>query len=533
MADRVFIFDTTLRDGEQSPGVSLNTQEKLEIAHQLARLNVDVIEAGFPITSPGDFAAVQAIAREVRGPVIAGLARANPADVDRDWEALKDAERPRVHIVIATSDLHLKHKLQKTREEVLELAVAAVRQARGYTSDVEFSAEDASRSDFDYLCEVLEAAIAAGATTLNIPDTVGYAVPQEFGEFIARIRSGVRGIDRVVLSVHCHNDLGLAVANSLAAVANGAQQVECAVNGLGERAGNAALEEIAMALYTRQSYFNKTTGIKHDEIYRTSKLVSSLTGMDVQPNKAVVGRNAFSHASGIHQDGVLKERSTYEIMNPQLIGLPQSNIVLGKLSGRHAFRERLAELGHILDGGNLNRAFERFKALTDRKKEITDRDLEALVKNEIRATPELFQLDYLHISSGTTVVPTATVGLRRNGGIQEEAACGDGPVDAAFRAVDKITGVQDVTLSEYVLSAITGGKDALGEVTVRVEYGGKTFIGRGLSTDVIEASVKAYLNAVNKVLYEAGQAGEELVLPVKRRRGRPPGSGSKGQPKAD
>ncbi len=524
MTDRVFIFDTTLRDGEQSPGVSLNMQEKLEIAHQLARLNVDVIEAGFPITSPGDFAAVQAIAREVRGPVIAGLARTDFADIDRAWEALKEAERPRIHIVIATSDLHIKQKLQKTRPEVLALAVAAVQHAKGYTVDVEFSAEDASRSDISYLCEVLEAAIEAGATTVNVPDTVGYALPQEHGEFIANIRDRVKKIDQVVLSVHCHNDLGLAVANSLAAVAQGARQVECAVNGLGERAGNASLEEIVMGLYTRQSYFNKVTGIKHDEIYRTSRLVSSLTGMDVQPNKAVVGKNAFRHASGIHQDGVLKERTTYEIMNPELIGLSQSSIVLGKLSGRHAFRERLAELGYHLEGDNLNRAFERFKALTDRKKEVTDRDLEALVKNEIRSIPELYQLEYLHVSSGTTVVPTATVGLKRNGATQEEAACGDGPVDAALRAIDKITGIQDISLSEYTINAVTGGKDgkdALGEVTARVEYGGKTFIGRGLSTDVIEASVKAYLNAVNKVIYESGLAGDDLG-DVKRRRGRPP-----------
>jgi len=530
VTDRVFIFDTTLRDGEQSPGVSFNIQEKLEIARQLARLNVDIIEAGFPITSPGDFAAVQAIAREIRGPVIAGLCRANPVDIDRAWEALKEAEHPRIHIVIATSDLHIKHKLQKTRPEVLDLAVAAVKQARGYTGDVEFSAEDASRSDLGYLCEVLEATIEAGATTVNVPDTVGYSIPQEFGEFIAKIRDRVRKIDQVILSVHCHNDLGLAVANSLAAVANGAQQVECAVNGLGERAGNAALEEIVMGLYTRQSYFNKETGIKYDEIYRTSKLVSSLSGMAVQANKAVVGKNAFSHASGIHQDGVLKERTTYEIMNPELIGLPQNNIVLGKLSGRHAFRERLTELGYLLEGDRLNQAFERFKALTDRKKEITDRDLEALVKNEIKAAPELYQLDYLHISSGTTVVPTATVGLKRNGSIQEEAACGDGPVDAALRAIDKITGYQDITLSEYTINAVTGGKDgkdALGEVAARVEYGGRPFIGRGLSTDIVEASVKAYLNAVNKVIYETGQADEEPGVAGKRRRGRPPGSGKK------
>jgi 2-isopropylmalate synthase len=520
VTDRVFIFDTTLRDGEQSPGVSFNIREKLEIARQLARLNVDIIEAGFPITSPGDFAAVQAIAGDVRGPVIAGLCRANPVDIDRAWDALKEAEHPRIHIVIATSDLHIKHKLQKTREEVLALAVAAVKQARGYTDNVEFSAEDASRSDLTYLCEVLEATIEAGATTVNIPDTVGYSVPQEFGDFIAQIRRRTKGIDRVITSVHCHNDLGLAVANSLAAVANGAQQVECAVNGLGERAGNASLEEIAMSLYTRQPFFNKETGIKFDEIYRTSKLVSSLSGMAVQANKAVVGKNAFLHASGIHQDGVLKDRATYEIMNPELIGLPQSNIVLGKLSGRHAFRERLTELGYILDGENLTQAFERFKNLTDRKKEITDRDLEALVKNEIKATPELYQMEYLHVSSGTTIVPTATVGLKRNGAVQEEAATGDGPVDAACRAIDKIAGVEDITMTEYTLSAITGGKDALGDVTARVIYAGKTFIGRGLSTDVVEASAKAYLNALNKVLYESGLAEEPEV--TKRRRGRPP-----------
>jgi len=505
VGERVYIFDTTLRDGEQSPGVTLNVQEKLEIAHQLAKLNVDVIEAGFPVASPGDFAAVQEIARQVRGPVIAALARANPEDIDRAWEALKEAERPRIHTFIATSDIHLKHKLRKSRDEVLELAVAAVKRAKSYTEDVEFSAEDAFRSDLDYLCQVVEAVIDAGATVVNIPDTVGYATPFEFGEFIAEIRRRVRNIDKVVLSVHCHNDLGLAVANSLAAVENGATQVECAVNGLGERAGNAALEEIVMALYTRKAYFKKETAINLKEIYRTSKLVSTLTGMPIQPNKAIVGKNAFLHESGIHQDGVLKERATYEIMNPELIGLPQSNIVLGKHSGRHAFRERLAELGYILQDEELDKAFARFKELADRKKEITDRDLEAIVKNEIRLVPELYQLAYLHVSSGTTIVPTATVGLQRNGTVTEEAACGDGPVDAAFKAIDKITGISNLKLSDYSLSAITGGKDALGEVTVRVEYEGRTFIGRGLSTDIIEASVKAYINAVNKVIYELGE----------------------------
>ncbi len=505
MARRVFIFDTTLRDGEQSPGVSLNVREKLEIALQLAALNVDVIEAGFPIASPGDFAAVREIAREVRGPVIAGLARANREDIDRAWEALRQAERPRIHTFIATSDIHMKYKLKKTREEVLEQAVAAVKYAKQYTPDVEFSAEDASRSEFDFLCKVIEAAIEAGATVINIPDTVGYAIPFEFGEFITRIRERVKNIDKVILSVHCHNDLGLAVANSLAAVESGAQQVECAVNGLGERAGNAALEEIVMGLYTRRSYYDCETAIKYDEIYRTSKLVSSLTGIPVQPNKAIVGKNAFLHESGIHQDGVLKERQTYEIMNPQLIGLSQTNLVLGKHSGRHALRERLAELGYILKDDELERAFVRFKNLADRKKEITDLDLEAIVKNEIKIAPELYQLSYLHISSGTTVVPTATVGLKRNGGTLEDAACGDGPVDAAFKAVDKIVGIQNLSLTEYTLSAITGGKDALGEVVVRVDYQGRTFVGRGVSTDIIESSVKAYLNAINKVIHEYGE----------------------------
>ncbi len=502
---RVYIFDTTLRDGEQTPGISFSVQEKLEIARQLAKLNVDVIEAGFPVASPGDFAAVQAIAREVRGPVIAALARAAYGDIDRAWEALREAEKPRIHTFIATSDIHLKHKLQKTRDEVLRLAVAAVKHAKGYTADVEFSAEDAFRSDLSYLCEVIQAVIEAGATVVNIPDTVGYATPFEFGEFIAQIRERVPGIENVVLSVHCHNDLGLAVANSLAAVRCGAQQVECTVNGIGERAGNASLEEIVMALYTRKSFFGKETGINYGEIYRTSRLVSTLSGLPVPPNKAVVGKNAFLHESGIHQDGVLKERATYEIMNPQLIGFPQTNIVLGKLSGRHAFRERLAQLGYVLSDEELEKAFARFKSLADKKKEITDRDLEAIVKNEIKATPELYQLAYLHVSSGTTIVPTATVGLKRNGIVYEEAACGDGPVDAAFKAVDKITGINNLKLSEYTLSAITGGKDALGEVVVRVEYGGRTFLGRGLSTDVIEASVKAYLNAVNRVIFEVGE----------------------------
>jgi 2-isopropylmalate synthase len=505
MTKRVYIFDTTLRDGEQSPGVSLNVQEKLEIARQLARLQVDVIEAGYPFASPGDFAAVQAIAREVHGPEICGLARTNFKDIDRAWEAIKESAKPRIHTFIATSDIHLKYKLKKTRPEVLKMAEEAVKHAVGFTPCVEFSAEDAARSDPLFLYEVLQAVIEAGAKVLNIPDTVGYAVPQEFGEIITKIREKVPGIDSVQLSVHCHNDLGLAVANSLAAVVSGADQVECAVNGLGERAGNAALEEIAMGLYTKRAYYEAESNLKFDELYRTSKLVSSLTGMSVQANKAIVGKNAFLHEAGIHQDGVLKERTTYEIMNPQLIGLSQNNIVLGKLSGSHAFRERLAELGYLLTDEELTKAFARFKALADRKKEITDRDLEALVKNEIKVVPEHYRLSYLHFSSGTTVVPTATIGLQKNDNTMEDAATGDGPVDAAYRAIDKLIGVQNLSLEEYVISAITEGKDALGEVVVHLLYDGRTFIGRGVSTDVIEASVKAYLNGVNKVISEVGE----------------------------
>ncbi len=505
MEKQVYIFDTTLRDGEQAPGASLNTEEKLRIAQQLAKLNVDVIEAGFPISSPGDFEAVQTIAREVQGPVICGLARARTADIDRAWEALKEAKYPRIHIFIATSDIHLEHKLRKSREEVLQMAVEAVKYAKQYTSDVEFSAEDASRSDLGYLCEIVEATIDAGATVINIPDTVGYAVPEEFGEFIKGIRQGVKNIDQATLSVHCHNDLGLAVANSLTAVSAGANQVEVAVNGLGERAGNAALEEIVMALYVKNNYFNAGTAIKHDELYRTSRMVSSLTGIQVQPNKAIVGKNAFLHESGIHQDGVLKERTTYEIMNPDLIGVPQENIVLGKHSGRHALKERLSELGYMLADDGLDMAFARFKEIADRKKVISDLDLDALVKNEIRISGDLYQLSYMHIFSGTNIVPTATIGLKRNGNKYEEAACGDGPVDAAFKALDKALGGLHVDLVDYNLNAITGGKDALGEVMVRVQAKDKNFVGRGVSTDVIEASVKAYLNALNKVLDEVGE----------------------------
>lgn len=502
MYKKIYIFDTTLRDGEQSPGVSLNVNEKVEIARQLTRLGVDIIEAGFPVASPGDFAAVKVTAAEVRGAAVAALARAEAGDIDRAWEAVREAEAPRIHTFIATSDIHLQHKLRLSREEVLEATTAAVKHARRYLSDVEFSAEDAFRSDHDFLCRVVEAAIAAGATTVNIPDTVGYATPLEFHNFIAALFEKVPNIDKAVVSVHCHNDLGLAVTNSLAAIQAGARQVECTINGIGERAGNAALEEIVMALYARRDLYRSETAIRTEEIYRTSKLVSKLTGMKIQPNKAIVGQNAFAHESGIHQDGVLKERLTYEIIDPALIGRSLDTIVLGKHSGRHAFRSTLTSLGYELGEEEINRVFQRFKSMADRKKEITDKDLRAIVEEEILRIPEVYRLAYLHISSGTTVVPTATIGLEKDKKELDEAACGDGPVDAIYRAIDKITGFP-CTLVSYAIDALTAGKDALGEVTVRVRSNSTDAIytGRGVSPDILEASAKAYINAINRIIH--------------------------------
>lgn len=504
MGNRVYIFDTTLRDGEQSPGVSLNTKEKLKIAKQLARLGVDIIEAGFPVVSNGDFEAVKVISQKVKGPIIAALARTADADVDAAWEALKEAETPRIHTFIATSPIHMRYKLRKSPEEVIESAVRAVKRAKKYVEDVEFSCEDGSRSELDFLVKILAAVIDAGATTVNIPDTVGYSTPEEYASIIKYLRENIPNSHRAIFSVHCHNDLGLAVANSLAAINAGAEQVECAMNGIGERAGNASLEEIVMALYTRRPVYKKDTGINYSELYRTSKLVSTLTGMPIQPNKAIVGKNAFAHESGIHQDGVIKERTTYEIMNPKLIGIYQNNLVLGKHSGRHAFKQRLEEMGYELSAEDLERAFKRFKDLADRKGEITSQDLEAIVKEEVKAVPETYRLEYLHFFSGNRVVPTATVGLFRDNMVIEEAAIGDGPVDAGMKAVDKITGL-NASLIEYSLNAITAGKNALGEVLVRVKYEGHIYIGRGLSTDVIEASIKAYLDATNRIYYELGK----------------------------
>ena len=497
--DRVVIFDTTLRDGEQSPGISLDQGEKLEIAEQLARLGVDVIEAGFPIASQGDFEAVQAIARAVRGPVICGLSRTARGDIDRCWEAIEPAERRRIHVFIATSETHMVHKLRMTPEQVKAEAAAGVAHARQYTEDIEFSPEDASRSDFDFMCEVLQIAVDNGATTLNIPDTVGFAIPEEYAERLARVREVVRG--EYVISTHCHNDLGLAVANSLAAVHRGARQVECSINGLGERAGNAALEEIVMALRTRADFFGGIdTGIRSEELARTSRLVSRLTGYPVQYNKAVVGRNAFAHESGIHQHGVLNERTTYEIMDPAAVGQGESKIVLGKHSGRHAFADTLAKMGYDLSGDALNQVFTRFKELADRKVELSDADLEALVAEEMGDTVRYaFSLVSIDCSGGTNSTPTARVVLDHDGEKLEASAEGDGMVDAACRAIRIASGV-DGNLTDYAVTSVTGGVDALADVALRFEIDGVSMPGRGLSTDVVEASARAFLNAINRIV---------------------------------
>ncbi len=492
------IFDTTLRDGEQSPGASMNVDEKLHVARQLVRLNVDIIEAGFPVASPGDFEAVQRISEEIKGVTIAALARAKDVDIERAAEALRPAEQGRIHTFIATSDIHLKFKLRMTREEVLDAAVAAVKKARQYTDDVEFSAEDATRSDRDFLCRVTEEVIRAGAKTVNIPDTVGYAIPQEFGELIEYLMNRVPNVDKATISVHCHNDLGLAVANSLTAILKGAGQVECTINGIGERAGNAAMEEIVMALKVRPQYFQADTGIVTEEIYKTSRLVSKLTGMVVQPNKAIVGANAFAHEAGIHQDGFLKERSTYEIMRPEMVGIPQSKLVLGKHSGRHAFRERLRELGYELSEEELNHAFQRFKQLCDQKKYIFDDDLEALVSEEVKRVREVFKLIDLKVSSGTGTRPTAKVRMEIRGEERETTATGDGPVDATYKAIARLTET-DSHLEKFEVKSITGGTDALGEVIVTLERDGRTVRGYGSDTDIIVASAKAYVNALNKL----------------------------------
>ena len=498
--DKVQIFDTTLRDGEQAAGGSLNISEKLEIARQLEKLGVDIIEAGFPVTSPGDFEAVRLIAKEVRNPVVCVLTHANLEAVDQSWEAVKGAERPRIHIVLSSSDIHLFYQLKKSREEILKMSCETVARARKYVDDVEFSAMDASRTDPEYICKILEAVIDAGATTVNIPDTVGYAMPDEFGDLITGIFEKVPNIGKAVVSVHCHNDLGLAVANSLEALKRGARQVEGTINGIGERAGNASLEEIVMALKTRSDFYGLTTGIDSTEIYRTSRLVSELTGFVVQPNKAIVGGNAFRHSSGLHIDGVIKMPTTFEIMDPKSVGIPSSSLVLGKTSGRHAFSERLAELGYSLDEESFNRAFAAFKELADKKREITDRDIESLVAEEQRTVPETYHLDRLQVSCGDRGIPTASVKLAApDGRIRADAAIGTGPVDAVCKAIDKILAVP-CTLTEFTVKSVTEGIDAIGEVLIRVESEGITYTGRGADTDIIVASAKAYINALNRLL---------------------------------
>jgi 2-isopropylmalate synthase len=500
MREKIVIFDTTLRDGEQSPGAAMNITEKVRIAKQLEKLGIDVIEAGFPISSSGDFDAVKTIAEVITHSEVAALARANPQDIDRAWEAIKEAKHPRLHTFISTSDIHLKHQLQKTQEEVIQIAAQSVARAKNYTPNVEFSAMDATRSEVKFLAAVVEAAIQAGATTINIPDTVGYAIPSEFGNLIKALRQTVEGIEKITLSVHCHNDLGLAVANSLAAVQNGARQVECTINGIGERAGNTSPEEVVMAIHTRKDLLPFYTQVVSKHIFATSRLVSQITGMAVQPNKAVVGSNAFAHESGIHQDGVLKKKQTYEIMTPESVGIPKSSLVLGKLSGRHAFKERLKDLGFHLSEEDFELAFTRFKELADKKREIYDEDIESIVAEEIIRMPDRFKLVYINVVAGNMTVPTATVKMEVDGEIIQEADFGDGPVDATFKTVKKITHTRSKLL-QFAINAITGGTEAQGEVTVRVEENGKTAIGQGADTDVIVASAKAYINALNKLEY--------------------------------
>ena len=495
---RIKIFDTTLRDGEQSPGASMNIEEKLTIAKQLARLGVDIIEAGFAISSPGDFEAIKTIGSEVEGPIICSLARAKEEDIKRAWEALKDAPKKRIHTFHSTSDIHLKYQFRISREEALKRSIEMVKLARSFVEDVEFSPMDATRTDISYLCEVVEAVLDAGASTVNIPDTVGYSIPIEFGAMIKAIHDRVKNSDKAVISVHCHNDLGLAVANSLSATLNGAGQIECTINGIGERAGNCSLEEVVMALRTRRDIFNADTGINTEEITRSSRLVTKITGISVQPNKAIVGANAFAHEAGIHQDGLLKEKSTYEIIKPESIGLYAAKLVLGKHSGRHAFKTRLEELGYVLTDDELKKAFERFKKLADQKKDIFDEDLEALISEEVAKAPEVYSLVDLHIVSGINQKPTATVKLKVGENVIYRVEHGDGPVDATYKAIASITNTKS-NLLKFEVKSITGGTDALGEVMVSLEEEDRTVRGHGADTDIIVAAAKAYINALNKL----------------------------------
>jgi 2-isopropylmalate synthase len=498
--NKVIIFDTTLRDGEQAAGGTMNIQEKLEIARQLEKLKVDVIEAGFPINSPSDFEAVKLIAAEVRSSSICALSHAKPEAVDRAWEAIKEAAHPRIHIFLSSSDIHLMHQLKKSRDEILQTSRDMVVRAKKYTDDIEFSPMDASRTDPQYLYQIVEAVIEAGATTINIPDTVGYAIPGEWGERISGIFRNVPNIHRAIISIHCHNDLGLAVANSLEAVLRGARQVECTINGIGERAGNASMEEIVMALRTRRDFFNLSTNIDSTQIYSTSRLISELTGFLVQPNKAIVGANAFRHQSGIHQDGVIKLPATYEIMNPKDVGITASSLVMGKLSGRHAFKERLAELGYSLSEDDFTRAFQAFQELAGKKKEVTDKDIESLVAQQKRTISEVYHLELVQVTCGDDM-PTASVRLTGpDGKILEDASLGTGPVDAVYKAINRLVRVHN-KLTEFTVKSVTEGIDAIGEVLIRIESDGVTYTGRGADTDILVASAKAYMNALNRLLF--------------------------------
>ena len=502
-SQQIQIFDTTLRDGEQSPGVSLGLNEKLEIANQLSRLGVDVIEAGFPIASPGELNTVRVIAENIKGLTVAGLARAVDADIDAAWDAVKDAEKPRIHTFIATSDIHLEHKLKKSRDEVIAATIAAVSRAKGYCEDIEFSPEDATRSDPDFMCQVCEAAIDSGATVINIPDTVGYALPHEYGTLIRTVFDKVPNIRKAIVSTHCHNDLGVAVANSLAGVVEGARQVECTINGIGERAGNASLEEIAMALYTRREQTGYCTGLQHEQILRSSRMVSDLTGMFVQSNKAVVGQNAFRHESGIHVHGMLSNPLTYEIMNPETIGLHESGIVLGKHSGRHGLAHKTKELGYELAKEQLDTVYGRFLEVADRKHDVTDADIESIVADVLHGVEEIYTLDHIQVVCGKGTVPSATVRIRTNDRDYLDNGTGIGPIDALYKAIDQVI-TQPHKLIDFRIGAVSEGTDAIGEVIVKVEdENGSNFVGRGSSTDIIDAAARAYMQALNRLATRA------------------------------
>jgi 2-isopropylmalate synthase len=498
---KIKIFDTTLRDGEQSPGCSMNLKEKIQMAKQLERMKVDIIEAGFAISSPGDFASVKAVAEIIEESVVASLARTTKEDIDRAWEAVSMAAQPRIHTFIATSPIHMEYKLNMSPDQVVEQAVAMVKHAKGYCGDIEFSAEDATRSNPEFLARIFDSVIKAGATTINIPDTVGYITPDEFYDFLIKIRELCPALDKVDISVHCHNDLGLGVANSLAAVKAGATQIETTINGIGERAGNAAMEELVMALKTRKDFFKADTNIVTTEIMRASKLLTTITGVKVQPNKAIVGENAFAHEAGIHQHGVLKNKETYEIMTPESVGLSKNNMVLGKHSGKHALRSKAEELGFELTEEALERAFERFKAVADKKKQIYDGDIEAVLSKEVLQVPKTYQIKSFVINSGNSITSTAVIEAVKDEKIIEKVARGDGPIDAAFQAIGKIVG-KEMRLEDYQLNSVTEGMDALGDALVKISSNGKSFAGRGLSTDIIEASIHAYINAVNKMIYD-------------------------------